>query len=214
MAVKHIASVALLATTVAWSGLIAGCSPNSSQHPSQPATPAGSLPSARATSPPESPGPLLDGTYRVDTAYSQGTSDGQRLPGGTEVTRWYAFRSTCTAAGCTAAATQLGNDGHTGAMPNGATATLRFAGGRWETIVPIAGSVACKANPEVAVKITTSWSFAPQNDGTLAGTKVYTELRAGTGPCTGTGRTATYPITLVRVGTVPTGVAIADPPPA
>ena len=197
--------------TLMSSGFVAGCA----QGPSTPShASSGWTAPSNQTSVPARPGPLLDGASRLDTDYTQATSDGQRLPGGTDVARWYAFRPTCTPAGCTAAATQLDNDRHTEAMPNGATATLRFADGRWQTIAPIAGTVACEANPEVAVKFTTSWSFAPQNDGTLAGTKVYTEVKAGTGPCAGTGRTATYPMTLVRVGVIPTGVPIADPPPA
>lgn len=208
-AMKGVWSVVM--ATLMSSGFAAGCAP-------RPPTPShassGWTSPSNQTSVPASPGPLLDGSYRLDTKYSQGASDGQRLPGGSDVARWYAFRSTCTPAGCTAAATQLDNDRHTEAMPNGATATLRSADGRWQTIAPIAGTVACKANPEVAMKITTSWSFAPQNDGTLIGTKVYTEVKAGTGACAGTGRTATYPMTLVRVGVVPTGVQIADPPPA
>lgn len=208
---SRITSAVMATATLGLSGVVVGCSSGSSTSSQQSG---GSTSSSRAASVPASPGSLLDGSYRIATKYSQGTFDGARLPGGTDVARWYAFRSACTPAGCTATATQLDNNGHTGAMPNGATATLRFTDGRWQTIAPIEGKVACKANPELTLKISTTLSFAPQSDGTLAGTKVYTELKGGAGACAGTGRTAKYPITLVREGVVPTSVVVADPPPA
>jgi serine/threonine-protein kinase len=207
----RIASVVMATATLGLSGVVVGCSSGSSTSSEESS---GSPWAAREASVPASPGPLLDGSYRIDTKYSQGTSEGSRLPGGTDVARWYAFRSACTPAGCTAAATQLDNNGHTEAMPNGATATLRFADARWQTIAPIDGTVACTANPELRVKIATTLSFAPQSDGTLAGTKTYTEVKGGAGACAGTGRTAKYPIMLDREGVVPTGVVVAEPPPA
>jgi serine/threonine-protein kinase len=208
MSFIRIASVVIATAALGVSGVVAGCSSASSSQKS------GESPSAKGAAKASAiPGPQLDGTYRIATKFSQGTLEGAPLPGGTDTSRWYAFRSACTPAGCTAAATQLENHDHTEAKQNGATATLRFADGRWQTMTPIAGTVACAADPELKLKVATSWSFAPQPDGTLTGTKAYTELKGGSGACTGSGKTAKYPITLVREGDAPGGVVVADPPP-
>ena len=53
-----------------------------------------------------------------------------------------------------------------------------------------------------------SWSFAPQPDGTLRGTKTGTAL---TNECGLQGQVALAPVVATRVGDVPTGVAVADP---
>jgi serine/threonine protein kinase, bacterial len=205
MGFTRIASAVMAVVTLGLSGVVSGCA---SQQTSD-----GPLWVSRVASATGGPGPRLDGRYRIDTKYSQGTYEGSPIPGGTDVSRWYAFRSTCTAARCTAAATQLDNGDHTEAMPNGSSATLRFTNGRWQTTTPINGTVKCQANPDVRLKTATSLSFRPLPDGTLTGSKFYTELNGGAGACTGTGRTAKYPITLVRDGAVPTGVMIANPPP-
>jgi serine/threonine-protein kinase len=208
MAFIRFASVVLATAALGVSGGVAGCASAPSSHESG----ASSL-SKRAATAPATPGPQLDGTFRIVTKFSQGTVDGSPLPGGTDTTRWYAFRSACTPAGCTAAATQLENHDHSEPKQNGATATLRFTDGRWQSITPITGTVACAVDPELRLKVATSWSFAPRPDGTLTGIKAYTELKGGSGACTGSGKTAKYPITLVREGDAPAGVVVADPPP-
>ncbi|WP_319450541.1 MULTISPECIES: hypothetical protein [unclassified Mycobacterium] len=208
MAFIRTTSMVLATAALGVSGSVAGCASTPSSRES------GASPSSMgAASAPAAPGPRLDGTYRIATKFSQGTADGAPLPGGTDTTRWYAFRSACTPAGCTAAATQLENHDHSEAKQNGATATLRFTDGRWQTITPITGTVACAADPELRLKVATSWSFAPLADGTLTGIKAYTELKRGSGACTGSGNTAKYPITLVREGDAPAGVVVAEPPP-
>jgi serine/threonine protein kinase, bacterial len=212
MAFIRVASVVMATAALGVSGIVAGCSSGASTS-SASSTNSGGSPSSPIV--PSAHAAPLDGSYRIDTKFSQGTTfDGSPVPGGTDVSRWYAFRSACTPAACTAAATQLDSNDHTVAMPDGATATLRFSDGRWQTIAPIDGTAACKTHPEVRLKIATTWSFAPQSDGTLAGTKVYTEVKGGTGECAGSGRTAKYPMTLAREGAVPTGVDVAEPPPA
>jgi serine/threonine-protein kinase len=211
MAFIRIASVVMATAALGIGGVVAGCASDTTTSAQKSG---GSPSSSGVATVPATSGPALDGIYRIDTKYSQGTIEGAPVPGGTDVSRWYAFRSACTPAGCTAAATQLENGDHNEAKQNGATATLRFADGRWQTISPIAGTVACAADPQLKLKIATSWSFAPSSDGTLTGTKAYTELKGGTGPCAGTGRTANYPITLAREGAVPASVVVADPPPA
>jgi serine/threonine protein kinase, bacterial len=206
MPFTRVASVVVSTAVVALGGVLAGCSSGASlasQHPSVAASSSGTAPGP----------PLLDGTYQVQTMYSQGSFEGSPLPGGSDVSRWYAFRSACTQAGCTATATQLDNDAHDSAMPNGATATLRLVSGKWQTMTPIEGTMPCKANADVKLKVVTSWSFKPRGDGTLAGAKYYTEMRGGgSGDCAGSGITARYPITLTKVGAVPAGVDVAEPP--
>lgn len=208
MAFTRTASLVMATAVFAVGGGGAGCASDTSTQK------AGGSTSLGVTTTTATSGPQLNGTYRMDTKYSQGTLEGSPLPGGTDVSRWYAFRSACTPAGCTAAATQLENVDHNEAKQNGATATLRFTDGRWQTIAPISGTMPCAADSQLKLKIATSWSFAPLSDGTLSGTKAYTELKGGSGACAGSGRTATYPITLVRAGDAPASVAVADPPPA
>jgi serine/threonine protein kinase, bacterial len=202
----RIASVVFVTAALGVSGGVAGCA----SAPSRQESSASPLSKRAATA---TPGPQLDGTYRIATKFSQGTVDGSPAPAGTDTTRWYAFRSACTPAGCTAAATQLENHDHNEAKQNGATATLKFTDGKWQTITPITGTVECAADPESRLKVATSWSFAPLPDGTFTGTKAYTELKGRSGACVGSGNTAKYPITLVREGDAPAGVVVADPPP-
>jgi serine/threonine-protein kinase len=199
----RIAPAVAATITLGLTSVVAGCSSGSS--------PQSGPPSATQST---TPGESLDGVYRIDTKFSQGTFQGQPFTGGTDQSRWYAFRSACSPAGCTAAATQLDNKDHTVAMQNGVTATLRLVNGKWQTIKPIDGAVACKSDPALKLKISTSWSFRFHPDGALAGAKYYTELKGGAGDCTGSGMTAKYPMTLVREGAVPAGVEVADPPPA
>jgi serine/threonine protein kinase, bacterial len=208
MAFIRIASAMMTTAALGISGIVAGCATATSPQNSS-ASPS----SKGVASAPASSGPQLDGTFRIDTKYSQGVVDGAPVPGGTDSSRWYAFRSACTPVGCTAAATQLENDDHDEVKQNGATATLKFTDGRWQTITPIPGTMACAADAELKLKVATSWSFAPQSDGTLTGTKAYTELKNGIAACTGSGKTAKYPITLVREGPVPASIVVANPPP-
>jgi serine/threonine protein kinase, bacterial len=206
MPFTRVVSTVVATAAVTLSAALAGCSAAAStaaQH-------AGGAASTSGTA----PGPaMLDGTYQIETKYSQGSFEGSPLSGGSDVSRWYAFRSACTPSGCTAAATQLDNDAHDSTITNGATATLRLVSGKWQTITPIEGTMPCKADANVKLKVVTSWSFKPRGDGTLAGAKYYTEMKGGgTGDCTGSGMTVRYPITLTRVGAVPAGVDVAEPP--
>src|ERR1700729_513223 len=153
MSLIRIASAVTATAALGIGGLGAACASTT------PAQNSGASPTAKGVATaPATTGPQLDGTFRIDTKYSQGTVDGAPVPGGTDSSRWYAFRSACTPAGCTAAATQLENDDHDEVKQNGATATLKFTDGRWQTITPIPGTMACAADAELKLKVATSWS--------------------------------------------------------
>jgi hypothetical protein len=75
-------------------------------------------------------GPVLDGTYRLDLDAPNTTySDGSRNSSTANGSRWFAFRSICTAAGCASTAALLDNANHQ--EPTGNAVVFHFTNGHW-----------------------------------------------------------------------------------
>jgi serine/threonine-protein kinase len=171
--------------------------------------------SAPAPSPPPRPAVLLDGTYRFDYDYEKQTINGAPYAIHTnDNTAWWAFRSSCGSAGCVATATQLDTNNHRVAHTPAQSADYSFADGHWQS-APVQRQLSQKrclgANDQVVAgtsSVMLTWSFEPQPDGTLRGTKTGVAL---TNECGVQGQVALAPVVATRAGDVPVGVAVADP---
>ncbi|MGO9746832.1 MAG: serine/threonine-protein kinase [Mycobacterium sp.] len=183
----------------------------------QPTRHTGSAPvaSAPATNTPARPAVVLDGTYRFDYDYEKQTINGAPYAiHTTDNTAWWAFRSSCGSTGCVATATQLDTNDHRVARTPAQSADYSFADDHWQS-APVARQLSqprcLGANGQVVAGTSTvmlTWSFEPQPDGTLRGTKTGVAL---TNECGLQGQVALAPVAANRVGDVPTGVAVADP---
>jgi serine/threonine-protein kinase len=176
--------------------------PHHNQHvASLPSTMAAAAPPPISTTPPAPTGPRLDGTYQI--AYDDGatTYTGKAAPPkrtGIE-TVWWAFHSSCTAAGCTASGVKLDNADHSVRMSRGdfISTTLTYTGGQW-----VNGATSIPAHIPGCDTASTHWTLQPQSDGTLSGVETVTIE----GDCTSTGNGIATPITATRIGPVPAGV--------
>lgn len=147
-------------------------------------------------------GPTLTGTYRLDYHPEEASYRGHsNLP--TEQPRpsystWWAFRSMCSATGCTANGVRLDDVNHGVARVPALTDTLHFVNGQWRDAVPTieTGAHRCLTHTE-------QWGFWPLADGSLRGSIVYT---ISTDECGTQGNTMEIPISVARLGPVPEGV--------
>ena len=153
-------------------------------------------------------GPVLDGTYRVDSDNAHQTANG--VPVSNPVpnkTHWWAFRSLCTSTGCVATGSQLADTNHQESA--GVPDVLHFIDGRWQDtpyLQPPNESVQCPGtNGTVTFTKTISWSLEPQPDGTLRGVATGTVL---TNECGNQGTVWRTPIVATRVGDVPPAVIL------
>jgi len=159
------------------------------------------------------PGPVLNGTYRVDYDYANQTENGESITNKTgppSTNEWWAFRSLCTSAGCAATGAGLTEENH--ALPTGnASTVLRFVDGHWkEMSADLNGSHPCPQTPngKTTDTETLSWSFEPQADGTLRGVQIVTAI---TNECGDQGDEWRTPVVATRTGDVPPTVTVADP---
>ena len=168
--------------------------------------------SAQPTAPAASvAGPLLDGTYRFDFDYLNGTfSDGSRVSDTSNESRWFAFQSRCTVAGCVATEAHLDDANHQ--EPTGLAAVFHFTNGHWVGNEKTA-RIPCDPNrrggattAEETVTITTD--LVPQPDGTLRGVGT---IKFESNECSKRGVVNTIPIVGTRTGPVPPNVVLADP---
>ena len=177
--------------------------------------PAANTTSAPAAKPLPPPAALLDGTYRFDYDYEKQTINGAPYAvHTTDTTGWWAFRSSCSPAGCVATATQLDTNNPQVARTPAESAEYRFVDGHWQS-APVQrqldqprclgadGQVVAGANTVIL-----TWSVQPQPDGTLRGEKTGTAL---TNECGLQGQVAVAPVVVTRTGDVPSGVTVADP---
>lgn len=164
------------------------------------------LASQSALPPPSvaAPLPSLDGTYQIvltaEGQQYQGKAPPSSRPQGVR-TIWWAFRSSCNAAGCTAVGVKLDDTDHSqvAAKWRATSDTFTFRDGRWEDgeiYVPAdADMVPCPGAWD-------HWTIMPQADGTLTGAET-DRMAAG---CPSSGNSVMTPMTLTRIGPVPGGV--------
>jgi serine/threonine-protein kinase len=161
--------------------------------------------------------PPLDGTYRMEFDGAKQTQNGAPIPqpntGNTAW--WWAFRSSCTFAGCVATGAKLDDDNHQAVSNPAETVELHFVDGRWQ-VVPYQShpqlpeclgadgtSVVAGAHTQMR-----KWSLEPQPDGTLRGGYTGTIL---TNECGDQGVVFQAPLVVTRTGDVPPSVSVADP---
>ncbi|MCA2265189.1 hypothetical protein [Mycobacterium marseillense] len=155
-------------------------------------------------------GPRLDGAYRLEENLAEQTTNGAPTTGDASAIAWWAFRSLCTPSGCVATATELGNRNHQEATGRNA-AVLRFVDGRWQNAPRLLFGPCNGVNQlgaDQSGTATDSWSWAPQADRTLGGFSTFTQL---TNACGNQGMVYRTPMSVTRVGDVPSSVVLADP---
>jgi len=196
-------SAAAVAAAVTWSGPRHG-------EPGRPG-PQAAPDSSAAASAQLPPAPRLDGTYRLDYDRKKLASNGVPLRHNGVQTSWWAFRSSCTAAGCVATGTRLDDRTHQQATSGagGQPGVLRFVGGYWQAM-PRQRRVRCRPPGTTAVSTQTEavvLSLVPQPDGTLRGMQTET---VHSNECGAQGAVLRIPVVAARVGDVPP-VTVADP---
>jgi serine/threonine protein kinase, bacterial len=168
--------------------------------------PSAAAPSTSTTAPPV-PGPVLDGTYRLDFDLQNQTIDGTVTGLGAAVTEWWAFRSVCTSAGCAAAGSQLSESNQQ--EGTGTSSVLHFADGHWQGTPTLQAPMGCdKTNKPGREDETRLWSWDPQPNGTFKGVQIGTVLSNG---CGIQGRVYRTPFVATRTGDVAASVIVADP---
>jgi len=183
--------------------------------PPQRVAPMAAAPTTGTAPPVPRPAVVFEGTYRFDYDYEKQTINGAPYAiHTTDNTAWWAFRTSCGPLGCVATGTQLDTQNPHVARTPPQPAEYRFVDGHWQS-APVQRQLnqprCLGANGEVvagANAVLLSWSFAPQADGTLRGTKTGTAL---TNECGVQGQVALAPVVATRTGDVPNGVAVADP---
>lgn len=170
------------------------------------------LNSSAAASTPMTAVPTLDGTYRLDYDRDKRTSNGVPVRHTGIPASWWAFRSSCTTAGCAATGAQLDDGGHQlpGTSGAGQPDVLHFVDGYWQA-VPKQERVQCRPPGATAVSTQTEvvvLSLAAQPDGALRGMQTET-VRSN--ECDAQGAVLRIPVVATRVGDVPPTVSVADP---
>ena len=169
------------------------------------------------------PGPTLNGTYQLLFDYTKRSFNGaprprapSSAPPKPDIQNW-AFRSLCTATGCSATGTRLEDMNPKVALDPVVTAVLRFTDGHWQqSLDPPDRSqidhdnclgVDGKLRPgsEIPMDMKT---FEPQTDGTLRGVKTETVV---TDDCGRQGLVIQVPFVATRTADVATGITVADP---
>jgi len=158
--------------------------------------------------------PALDGAYRLDfdVGRARHTTADVVGAGREHQTGWWAFRSSCTAAGCVATGTRLDDRNHQVASiaGGGETDVLRFVDGYWHG-TPTQVWAGCRLpNREgTATELEkVVWSLAPQANGKLRGMQTAT---VRTNECGDRGVVQRTTLVATRIGDVPPNVTVADP---
>jgi serine/threonine protein kinase, bacterial len=143
----------------------------------------------------------------VDYDFEKATANGTPSPSA-HLTNWWAFRSSCSPLGCVAAFTVLDNDTHQTADSAVAvnTGVFRFVNGHWQDTA--SGQLQCSGAAGADTR-TTTVSLEPQPDGSLEGVQTTT---VQTNECGNQEMTVQNPVVARRIGDVPAGVTVADPP--
>ena len=160
-----------------------------------------------STAAPHVAGPVLDGTYRLDFDLQDQTINGTVTGLSAAVSEWWAFRSVCTPAGCSAAGSELAESNQQ--EGTGTTSVLHFADGHWQGTPTLQAPMECeRTNKPGRDDETRLWSWDPQADGTYKGLQVGTILSNG---CGTQGTVYRTPFVATRTGDVAPSVIVADP---
>ncbi len=180
-----VVSAVVGAVVIAVAGLIVACSAGGRD--------------ARTPGPALRPGAVLEGTYRLDFDAAHQLAGGEPKPYA-PFSRWFAFRSTCTARGCIATGSRLQDDDPRQLAEPGFSVVLDYVGGQWETTFaehePCAGQ-----NAPVLV----SWVLTPGDDDELVGTRIESSVAPGCAYNT------EIPAAATRIGDVAASITVADP---
>lgn len=179
--------------------------------PKPAATPA-PAPSAATAAPPASTtaGIQLDGRYRLEAQRSKQTYNYVSDPQPPDVVTWWAFRESCTPQACNAAASQLDDFEHVGAMsPGGGVLFMRFTDGQWLS-QPMDLDFACVGSDgsQARQSVTLVVALRPQPAGDFVGEETVT---VRTNECGQRSAVIRIPAFASRKGEVPSGVAVPDP---
>jgi serine/threonine-protein kinase len=158
------------------------------------------------------PGELLDGVYQVDINRAQQSYNGSPDPQPPNVTTWWAFRSSCTPAGCVADGIQLQDKDHLVAAPSAVhPIVLDFRDGAWKSR-PETVPFACIGQDNKAAKQTTKQVLTLQPNGhdPLRGDMT---VIVESNECGQQGGQFVIPAVAGRTGDVPPGVTLPEPPP-
>jgi hypothetical protein len=143
--------------------------------------------------------PVLDGTYRLDLDGQHASVNGKSMHA-PPAPSLFAFRSSCSPAGCVATGTLLQGDDRTRAT--NFTITVDYVHGGWKMVA--GNTFTCPDNSTVPGIV--AWDFKPGPDKELAGT--YYAVHAGSADCV---TAMQAPMTLKRVADVDPAVRVADP---
>jgi serine/threonine protein kinase, bacterial len=173
-------------------------------------TDATATPAAQPTaSAPAAPIPL-DGTYRLEVQRSRQTFNSTPDPQPPDVPTWWAFRSWCAPASCTAVGAPLDDNDHTQPKASvGAPVVLEFRDGRWLSR-PENSTFPC-VGPDGAERTqatTQVLSLRPRPQGGLVGEMTVT---VQSDECGQRGAVLRAPAVATRVGEAPPGVTVPDP---
>ena len=174
-----------------------------------PAAPRAPVVAPPTSSTPSAPMPL-DGTYRLEVQREKQTFNYVPDPQPPNVPTWWAFRSSCSATTCTAAATQLDDDDHSqAASPATSTLVMQFGDGMWVSR-PETNQFPCVAGNGIAQTQTTTQvlSLRPRPQGDFVGEE---EVRVETNECGQRAAVIRIPALASRSGDVPPAVNVPDP---
>jgi hypothetical protein len=145
------------------------------------------------------PPAALNGDYRLDFDAKQQLANGLPKPYD-RFSRWFAFRSTCTAKGCIATGSRLrDNDLRQLAAPP-FSVVLDYVDGEWVTTFPAVETCGDGDTP-----VLVSWALRPGDDKTLAGTRIESSVTPGCAYNT------QIPASVHRLGDTDSAIAVADP---
>jgi serine/threonine-protein kinase len=157
------------------------------------------------------PGERLDGSYRVDINRAQQTYNDTPDPQPPNVTTWWAFRTSCTPAGCVATGTLLDDTDHKRVNAKGGDKplVLDFRNGAWQSRPETVHFACVGPNGTAAKQTTTQAIWLHQAHGALRGVMTVT---VESNECGQQGAAIQIPAVAARVGDVPTGVEVPTPP--
>ncbi len=186
-------------------------------HAPQAAAPTTSRPPTASPSHSQSapaPDQQLDGAYQVDVNREHQTYNNSPDPQPPNVSTWWAFRSSCTPTGCVAAGIMLDDQDHLAksAQAGDHPLVLDFRDGVWQSRPETVRFPCLGANGATAVQTTKQvLSLQPQGHGPMHGVMTVT---VQTDECGQGGAEIVIPAAAGRIGEIPPGVTVPDPPAA